>query len=581
MIPDPTYRNFVKEFSIDDLLSGGYRNDLKTKLNVNQLSNKDIALLIDDTVNNRLLIESEEQIHALFKEYEERLISYYTDDLLDYENKFMINFERYVERESIDFDLPWFDKLKEIKKEWLQFEFLSDEATIKMLESTFSNSSEEQIIKLLDEDWGINKKSLSKFEKIYSKLKNKKNIDKGKQKFLDFMDKFYYGIKPIKPPINSIPRENTNPDKYLNEHQKQRYKKLLEAKSRRTPELWKKYVNSRIRDYGVNPQEELEILEATLNDTKIKSVTSDTIDFSQRGWWGSPKIVNGKNVGEIEEFYVYSFEEENYKIYISKDLKNTYLTPTNIRKIVNSQGKIHKDSTQRLIFSNQKASVQKRGGYSANKVTVMFKADTYKNYDEDDMIYECGEFISTKKAQYLRCIHTIRHEGGHSIDKAFAQYLFSSDPEYIRRVNLDHANILSNGGLKSVRPKGFQNHKDSYGIWITEYARTKRYFGKPDLVENWAEQVDAYLSNKEWFQENYPNSYEYIDNLFKIYERDGNIDNFIRLYNIENHRGVGISLYPMKFFNDDDAFEDYMFKLDDLYNGQYLIYLTQQWELYR
>lgn len=97
----------------------------------------------------------------------------------------------------------------------------------------------------------------------------------------------------------------------------------------------------------------------------------------------------------------------------------------------------------------------------------------------------------------------------------------------------DLEGVISNDCILIESPTKIWN-KDK--IWISGYAcksadPSSMSFSK--YSENWAENIEAYFNSREWFKQNFPNTFEYIDDLINFYEKDGHIGNFINRYGIK------------------------------------------------
>lgn len=110
------------------------------------------------------------------------------------------------------------------------------------------------------------------------------------------------------------------------------------------------------------------------------------------------------------------------------------------------------------------------------------------------------------------------HEGGHNLEKG--KYIISKDKTYRKLSNLDMEQRRNGIITITEKPRGL--HKQSKDkIWISNYAENPMASKNTDFIEDWAESVSAYENANDWFKQNYPNRYEYIDKLFKEYEKTG------------------------------------------------------------
>jgi hypothetical protein len=230
------------------------------------------------------------------------------------------------------------------------------------------------------------------------------------------------------------------------------------------------------------------------------------------GWATKKQFPNLKD----EKFIAYSFKDRDYTIYISEDVGMFEYNPYEIRDILDSQPKAVRDSFKRVFVSAQD------GIKDANGMGVGGFAD-----GEGDIVSFDLDRLRKRFKQ------TISHEGGHAVDGLFGKghHDFSADPEFIEAVERDHEGRRTGQIQKWIPLEGNDEYEkfrtfNSQGddrIWITKYAETQRYPGEPDLVEDWAESITAYIHTPKWFKENYPNTYRYIDDVFKSYERTGQL----------------------------------------------------------
>jgi len=563
LIPNPTANQNLKKFSVDDLLSGRYKQQLKSQLKIKEkVSQERVTELIekwsgDDPFYNqmhsykpRISIEeaknmTDAEFDEMLKKFESVLEDYYAD-IISYEDlNFYNNF-----KEIIGFEVnntKWAEKLEYVELQWGEvFDYLLDDYNLKRLEEELKGLTKTKALKKLKEDYGFTESLFNKFKSVFVRMRQNEGVGFREENLLKFINKYFPKVLP-KQKIKSIDLKRLNPK------QKERYELLLED-----------YTNGDLFELD---EPEFNLLQESIRDTDIISIKERIIDFRLNGFHGT-----GKVNGRMEEFYVYSFKDTHYKIYLSKELDNTYFTPTNIKKIIESNGKLFKDSTKKIIFSNQETHILDSGGWSTYNGNVVILKNTNHNVLED----------------WKRFNSTIFHEVGHNIDKIFGRYLFSGDKEFEKRMKLDHRLRRRGSIIKTERPTGSHNPQEDHNfiknnsdkIWITAYARNKRYLDNygnltaPELTEAWAECIEAYSKNRKWFKDNYPNTYNYIDELFKEYEKYENIRSFLKKYNIiRDYDGSSV-----KNSIEHNGVPSYQFKLSDLSDGKYEEYLKLKFE---
>ena len=74
--------------------------------------------------------------------------------------------------------------------------------------------------------------------------------------------------------------------------------------------------------------------------------------------------------------------------------------------------------------------------------------------------------------------------------------------------------------IKTPQPeKSKLNPQANDGIWISYYAEHPITSVNTEHIESWADCVAAYVNEPEWFHKNYPNTYDYIKEMFTTYKR--------------------------------------------------------------
>lgn len=487
LIPDPTFNSKIKEFSVDDLLSGKYKEKLRGTLELKPSKERIEELYTEFaksyTFRGRDKI-TDNEFDELLKKYEELLEKYHLEEL-DWASKEGLFFENFSEYAMWQSGIKG-EKFANLQDDWMIFEeVLTRDFELDYFESRIQSMSEKEILDLLDTEYGITKKTLEKFKEIYSKLKLKRNLSTGKERFLDFMDRFYFGTKPIKAAIPPKYDRLGPADRITYEHLKR-----------------KRFLSTRQKEF-------LAECEKRAKDTNIitRRVTKNISDF--RNGEVLYKSPFGSKI-EDEEFIEFYFKDRNLTIYFSTEIKDSSRDTVSITKILDyldSKDDILKESLERIVITNRnriysQMSGQYVGGWANNKGIVVKGVHGMKKVED-----------------------ILAHEGGHKIDRRIIlehkphmmKDNISGDAIFQRAYDKDMSDRISGRIIKTDKPSNLAR-QDNNKIWISRYAENKRYYGRNDYVEAVAECWSAYFNEPSWFKRNYPHTYNYFDDVVKRYK---------------------------------------------------------------
>ena len=280
------------------------------------------------------------------------------------------------------------------------------------------------------------------------------------------------------------------------------YNRLTLAQRRRLKELKNIQINhpNHWKNMRKEVREEVEYYMSIARDTNIHT-EKVTINLSKKDF--DHMMGSEYYTAKTETFMKYNFRDKNYSIYISEEVPYDYIDWYNysdVIKMLEEQPEIIEDSFKRVFVSYQrgiqhKPTNQYVGGWSDTKGNIITFVDDIQRFKV-----------------------TLSHEAGHNLEEGIRK--ISKDPDFVSRINFDMRQRREGKIAMTPLPKKSQlNPQANNRIWISDYAEHPINSKNTDHIETWADCVAAYVHEPEWFRTNYRKTYEYIDKMFKDYQK--------------------------------------------------------------